>query len=70
MNIIKELWHGNIILQRGYQNELQRDERASRIYGKASREFREKLHGRTERNFRKVPRLLERVHEPCRSIYL
>ena len=39
---------------RRQQNELKGDERASWVYGKASRGLGEKLHGRTERNIREV----------------
>ena len=39
---------------RGQQNELEGDERASRVYGKASRRPRKDLHGRTERNLREL----------------
>ena len=55
---------------RGQPNKLKGDEGTPRIYGKTSRGFGEKLHGRAERNIRKVPRLLERVYEPCRSSHL
>ena len=44
---------------RGQSDELEGDERAPWVHVKASRGLGEKLHGRTERNIRKVPRLLE-----------
>ena len=40
---------------RGQSDELKGDERAPWVHVKASRGFGEKLHGRTERNIRKVP---------------
>ena len=40
---------------RGQSDELEGNERASWLHVKASRGFGEKLHGRTERNIRKVP---------------
>jgi len=67
-NMIKELWHGNIIPQQ--PNKLAGNEGTTRIHGKASRGSRKELHGRAERNLRKVPRLLERVYEPRRSSHL
>ena len=50
---------------RGQQNEFAGDEGAARLHGSASRGLGEKLHGRAERNLREIPRLLERIHEPC-----
>ena len=55
---------------RGQQNQLQRDEGTPRLYVKASRGTRKELHGRTERNIREIPRLLERVHEFGRGSHL
>ena len=49
---------------RRQQNELEGDERAPWVYGAASRGPGEKLRGRAKRDFREVPRLLERV---CKS---
>ena len=49
---------------RGQQNELQGDERASRVHGATPRRPRKDLHRGTKRDIRKVPRLLERV---CKS---
>ena len=39
---------------RGQSNKLEGDERASWVYGKASRGLGEKLYGRTERNIREL----------------
>ena len=50
---------------RGQQNQLEGDERASWVHGATSRGFGEKLHGRAERDLREIPRLLERIYEPC-----
>ena len=55
---------------RGSPNKLQGDEGTPRLYGKASRGLGKELHERAERNIREVPRLLERVHKPCRSSHL
>lgn len=55
---------------RGQPNELEGDEGTPWLYGKASRGFGKDLHRRAERNIREVPRLLERVYEPCRSSHL
>ena len=55
---------------RRQQDEFKRDERASRIHGKASRGLEKELHGRAEGNIREVPRLLERVHEFGRISHL
>ena len=55
---------------RGQPKKLQGDEGTPRLHGKASRGTRKKLHRRAERNIRKVPRLLERIHEPLRSSHL
>ena len=52
---------------RGQPNELKGDEGTPRIHGKTSRGLEKKLHGRAERNIRKVPRLLKRVYEPRRD---
>ena len=43
----------------GQSDKLKGDERAPWVYGAASRGSRKELHGRAERNLRKVPRLLE-----------
>ena len=54
MNVIKELWHGNIVPQEDCRT-YKGDERTTRIHGKASRGLRENLHRRAERTIRKVP---------------
>lgn len=55
---------------RGQQKQLEGDEGATRIHGKASRGLGKNLHRRAEGNLRKVPRLLGRVRKPCRSSHL
>lgn len=55
---------------RGQPNQLQGNKGTPRLYVTASRGSRKELHGRAERNVRKVPRLLERVYEPRRSSHL
>ena len=55
---------------RGQSDELKGDERAPWVHGTASRGLGEKLHGRTEGDLRKVPRLLERVRKPIGSSHL
>ena len=55
---------------RGQPNQFKGDEGTARLYGKASRGIGKGFHGRAERNIREVPRLLERVHEPCRGSHL
>ena len=52
---------------RGQPNQLTTNEGTPRLYGTASRGSRKELHGRAERNLRKVPRLLERVYELSRG---
>ena len=53
MNVIKELWHGNIIPQ---EDSSKGDERAAWIHGSASRGLRKELHRRAESSLRNVPR--------------
>ena len=55
---------------RGHQKQLEGNEGATRIHGKASRELGKNLHRRVEGDIRKVPRLLGRVRKPCRSGHL
>ena len=55
---------------RGQQNQLQGDERTTRIYVTASRGLGENFIRRAERNLRKVPRLLERIYESWRSSHI
>ena len=61
-NMIKELWHGNIIPQED-SKQIKRDERTTRIHGKASWGLGEKLFRWAKGNVWEVTQLLERVCE-------
>ena len=52
-SMIKELWHGKHHSARGQQKQLEGDEGATRIHGKASRGLGKNLHRRAEGDLRK-----------------
>ena len=69
-SIINELWHGNIIPQ---EDSRTNSKEMKELLGYMSRHHDNLLHTMTDEQkeiFEKIPRLLERVHEPWRNCYL
>ena len=67
MNVINELWHGNIIPQ---EDSRTNSKEMKELLGYMSRHHEDLEKSLSEGNLRKVSRLLERVYEPWRSSYI
>ena len=70
MNVIKELWHGNIVPQEDSRTNSPQMKELLGYMARHHEDLEKKLHRRAKGNLRKVPRLLERVYEPRRSSHL